>query len=127
MGQLSAYWAPHVNGSVSPSIRLCGPSGATSTWTIVSSLFIAAAEKSGAAILAIPVAGTLKRVGKDRVVAETVSRERLWEAQTPQVFRREWLQAAYAQRGSEAATDDAELVHVDGLGEDVVGAPLDRA
>ena len=42
----------------------------------------------GAAIFAIPVAGTLKRVGADRKIEETVSRERLWEAQTPQVFRR---------------------------------------
>ena len=51
----------------------------------------AAAEKTGAAIFAIPVAGTLKRVGADRQIEETVSREGLWEAQTPQVFRRQLL------------------------------------
>jgi 2-C-methyl-D-erythritol 4-phosphate cytidylyltransferase len=70
----------------------------------------AAAEKSGAVILAIPVKGTLKRVGPDRVIQETVSREQLWEAQTPQVFRRQLLLDAYARRGSEQATDDAQLV-----------------
>jgi 2-C-methyl-D-erythritol 4-phosphate cytidylyltransferase len=70
----------------------------------------AAAEKTGAAMLAIPVSGTLKRVGKDHVVEETVSREGLWEAQTPQVFRRDLLMKAYANRGKEPATDDAQLV-----------------
>ena len=70
----------------------------------------AAAERTGAAILAIPVSSTLKRVGNDQRVAETVSRTDLWEAQTPQVFRRQWLLDAYARRGQKPATDDAELV-----------------
>ncbi len=70
----------------------------------------AAAEKSGAAIPAIPVANTLKRVSADRKIVETVSRENLWEAQTPQVFRRQLLLDAYARRGGFNATDDAQLV-----------------
>ncbi len=70
----------------------------------------AAAETCGAAILAIPVRGTLKRLGRDSVIAETVERQDLWEAQTPQVFRRQLLLDAYAQRGDLAATDDAQLV-----------------
>ena len=41
---------------------------------------------------------------------ETVSRSGLWEAQTPQVFRRQLLLDAYARRGGQLATDDAELV-----------------
>jgi 2-C-methyl-D-erythritol 4-phosphate cytidylyltransferase len=69
-----------------------------------------AAEKSGAAILAIPVAGTLKRVSKQQRIEETVSREQLWEAQTPQVFKRTLLIEAYGRRGDFAATDDAQLV-----------------
>jgi len=69
-----------------------------------------AAEKSGAAILAIPVNGTLKRVGANQQIEETVSRESLWEAQTPQVFRRDVLLEAYARRDGFAATDDAQLV-----------------
>jgi 2-C-methyl-D-erythritol 4-phosphate cytidylyltransferase len=68
-----------------------------------------AAEKHGAAILATPVAGTLKRVANQQIT-ETVSREGLWEAQTPQVFRRELLVDAYARREGFAATDDAQLV-----------------
>ena len=70
----------------------------------------AAAEKTGAAILATPVVSTLKRVGSDRVIQGTVSRVDLWEAQTPQVFRRELLLQAHAQAGANTATDDAELV-----------------
>jgi len=70
----------------------------------------AAAAKSGAAILATPVTGTLKRAGGDKQIQETVSRENLWEAQTPQVFRRDLLMSAYARRGQQPATDDAQLV-----------------
>ena len=69
-----------------------------------------AAVKSGAAILALPVTGTLKRASGDQTVAETVTRENLWEAQTPQVFERKLLLDAYARRGNQPATDDAQLV-----------------
>ena len=81
----------------------------------------AAAERSGAAIFAVPVTGTLKRVGPDSTIQETVSRDRVWEAQTPQVFRRQLLLDAYAQRGDEPATDDAQLV--ERLGHPVVILP----
>jgi len=70
----------------------------------------AAVQKTGAAIFAIPVAGTVKRVGSDQTIQETVSRRDLWEAQTPQVFRRELLLEAYARREGFQATDDAQLV-----------------
>jgi 2-C-methyl-D-erythritol 4-phosphate cytidylyltransferase len=56
----------------------------------------AAAERSGAAIFATPVAGTLKEVGPEKIVKQTVSRTGLWEAQTPQIFRRDLLIEAYA-------------------------------
>ena len=70
------------------------------------------ATKSGAAILAIPLHGTLKKVTDAGVIDETVPREGLWEAQTPQVFRRDILLAAYD--GAAAATDDAALVEATG-------------
>jgi 2-C-methyl-D-erythritol 4-phosphate cytidylyltransferase len=70
----------------------------------------AAAIKTGAAILASPVTGTLKRAAANQTVAETVARDNLWEAQTPQVFRRQLLTDAYARRGQQPATDDAQLV-----------------
>lgn len=70
----------------------------------------AAAVESGAAILAHRVASTLKRVGDDRRIVETVSRDQLWEAQTPQVFRRELLLEAFSRRDGFTATDEAQLV-----------------
>ena len=69
-----------------------------------------AAEKTGAAIFAVPVTGTLKRAGTDLKIQETVDRTGLWEAQTPQVFRRELLLEADAKREGFAATDEAQLV-----------------
>ncbi len=69
-----------------------------------------AAEKSGAAILAIPVRGTLKQMAEGSTIAKTIDRRALWEAQTPQVFRRQLLLDAYARRGGGEATDDAQLV-----------------
>ncbi|MDC0936113.1 2-C-methyl-D-erythritol 4-phosphate cytidylyltransferase [Pirellulales bacterium] len=84
-----------------------------------------AAETTGAAILAIPVAATLKRVDSSSRTVETVSRSDLWEAQTPQAFRRDLLETAYAKRGDLDSTDDAQLVEA--LGEPVAivpGSPL---
>lgn len=84
----------------------------------------AAAEATGAALLAIPVRGTLKRVRRG-AVTETVDRRDLWEAQTPQVFRRQLLLDAYAQQEHLTATDDASLVEQ--LGHEVTiveGSPI---
>lgn len=72
----------------------------------------AAAVKSGAALLASPITATLKRAqaGEPPRVAETIPRAGLWAAETPQVFARELIVRAYAQRGGKLATDDAQLV-----------------
>jgi 2-C-methyl-D-erythritol 4-phosphate cytidylyltransferase len=82
-----------------------------------------AAERSGAAILAAPVGETLKRVDGKKHVVETVDRQNLWIAQTPQVFRRELIIEAYAKRGKEPVTDDAQLVERLGHAVAVVACP----
>lgn len=83
------------------------------------------AEKSGAAILATPITSTLKREGVQRTIDATVSREKLWAAQTPQVFRRQMLLDAYAQQGKSLPTDDAQLVEQLGVSVTLVeGSPL---
>ncbi len=70
---------------------------------------IAAVEQTGWSIVPVmPVVDTLKRVDGDRVTAG-VDRAQLAAAQTPQGFRREILDAAYATAGGEF-TDDAALV-----------------
>ena len=69
-----------------------------------------AAETSGAAIAGVRVTSTLKRVNEAGIIEKTVSRESLWEAQTPQVFRRQLLEDAYANREQFSPTDEAQLI-----------------
>jgi 2-C-methyl-D-erythritol 4-phosphate cytidylyltransferase len=82
---------------------------------LVNAVF-AKAVQAGAALLAVPVADTVKRVGAGDRVEETLSRQGLWLAQTPQVFRRDWLLDAHARRSSlgKEITDDAQLVEAAG-------------
>ena len=72
---------------------------------------VEAALETGAALLATPVRDTLHRAVDSRVV-ETPGRTGLVAAQTPQVFRRDWLEAALdaARRDGVVGTDDAGLV-----------------
>ena len=72
---------------------------------------IEAAAEHGAAVVAMPVADTVKRANGERV-AETVPRGDLWGAQTPQVFRLELIRRAFDQAAKDGfeCTDDAQLV-----------------
>ncbi len=62
------------------------------------------------------VPDTVKRGDDAGRVTATISRDGLWLAQTPQVFRRDWLLEAYARRAAlgAAITDDAQLVEAAG-------------
>src|SRR6266581_4304190 len=82
---------------------------------------LAAARADGAAICALPVAETVKRV-RDGLVEATVERAGLWAVQTPQAFRTEILREAHdkARRDGVAGTDDAMLVERLGHGVRVV-------
>jgi 2-C-methyl-D-erythritol 4-phosphate cytidylyltransferase len=81
------------------------------TQELIDAVFDKAAQ-TGAALLAVPVSDTLKQVNAQQQVQATMSRQGLWLAQTPQVFRKDWLEAAYADRGKHGQdiTDDAQLV-----------------
>lgn len=69
-----------------------------------------ATRRYGAALPALPVADTVRRAA-DGVFGETVPRDGLYLVQTPQGFRRDWLEAAHALSLPDAeATDDAVLV-----------------
>jgi len=72
---------------------------------------IHAAAEHGAAVVAMPVSDTIKRARRDSA-AETVPREGLWGAQTPQAFRAELLRGALDAAAVDRfeATDDAQLV-----------------
>jgi len=71
-----------------------------------------AAREYGAAITAIPVNDTIKRVDDSGLVSQTVDREGLWRVQTPQVFRYELLQEAFKKANSEKfyGTDEGTLI-----------------
>ncbi len=71
---------------------------------------IDAAVAHGAAIAAVPVSDTVKRVADDGVIVETVPRQTIFLAQTPQAFRRQVLGDAIAVgRAGVEATDEAML------------------
>ena len=69
------------------------------------------ANKSGAAVLAVPVVDTVKQIRKD-VIDSTLTREHLVLAQTPQAFRLEILREAFeqARRDEYYGTDESSLV-----------------
>ena len=71
------------------------------------------AAMHGAAIAAVALEDTLK-LGQLDVVERTIPRAGLYRAQTPQAFRRDWLERAHAEAKGNA-TDDAALVEALGL------------
>jgi 2-C-methyl-D-erythritol 4-phosphate cytidylyltransferase len=73
---------------------------------------VKAAKAEGAAIIALPMRDTVKQVGPDGFIVRTIDRKPLWLAQTPQAFRRDWLQDAHRKAHAEglSATDDAYLL-----------------
>ncbi len=83
-------------------------------------LLAAASQGGEGALLALPLADTLKRSGEDDRVQRTEPRERLWRALTPQMFRAGRLLEALelARAAGQVPTDEAQAVEAMG------GAPL---
>ncbi len=67
-------------------------------------------------LLGLPVRDTMKRTGPGREVLETVSREGLWHALTPQMFRYELLRTALREviGGGRLVTDEAQAMELAG-------------
>ena len=80
---------------------------------------IDAAREYGAAITAIPVHDTIKRVDTSGLVSQTIDREGLWRVQTPQAFRYSLLLDAFNKAKAENfyGTDEGSLI--EHLGEPV--------
>ncbi|MBW6486348.1 MAG: 2-C-methyl-D-erythritol 4-phosphate cytidylyltransferase [Syntrophobacterales bacterium] len=78
---------------------------------------IESAGKLGAVATGIGIRDTVKRVAKTGKIEETVLRDGLWLAQTPQAFKRDILLAAYrvAEETGFYGTDDASLVEKAGI------------
>lgn len=70
------------------------------------------AELTGAAIIAVSAKDTIKVSDEDQYISETPDRSKLWQAQTPQIFKLNILKKAYenARHSNYLGTDDASLV-----------------
>jgi 2-C-methyl-D-erythritol 4-phosphate cytidylyltransferase/2-C-methyl-D-erythritol 2,4-cyclodiphosphate synthase len=84
---------------------------------------VEAARHHGAALLAAAVVDTVKRVGADGSVLETVPRDQLARALTPQAFRAGLLRMAWEAGDDRMWTDEAALV--ESLGQRVQAVPAD--
>jgi 2-C-methyl-D-erythritol 4-phosphate cytidylyltransferase len=67
--------------------------------------------KTDAAVAAVPVKDTIKVAADERLVGETLQRDKLWAAQTPQIFSFDMITRAYEDLAAEA-TDDAAAVEL---------------
>ncbi len=78
---------------------------------------LAALERAPGAVVAVPVADTVKRDDGAGLVAATVERAGLWRAQTPQAFHYGPILAAHRAAAARdgAATDDAAVAEAAGM------------
>ncbi len=95
-----------VHDAVRPCVRLSD----------IDALVSAVESGKDGGLLALPVADTVKRADKANCVAETVSRDGLWRALTPQMFRIATLRTALEKSLSRSAeiTDEAAAIEAAG-------------
>ncbi|MGK5050152.1 2-C-methyl-D-erythritol 4-phosphate cytidylyltransferase [Janthinobacterium sp. RB2P8] len=86
------------------------------TPALIAKLITEVGEYPAGGLLALPVVDTVKRAGPGSLSAQTVSRDGLWLAQTPQMFSYALLHRALSQAPDpQAITDDASAVEALGL------------
>jgi 2-C-methyl-D-erythritol 4-phosphate cytidylyltransferase len=83
------------------------------TTSLIESLVTALQDDAVGGLLALPMVDTLKRAGEEHRVETTVARDRLWAAQTPQMFRYALLRRALEQ--AQQVTDEASAIEALGL------------
>ncbi len=73
---------------------------------------ISEAKACGAVIVGVPVKDTIKTVTDDKLISNTLQRDRLWSVQTPQTFKKALITEAHEEAKNLRinATDDAALV-----------------
>jgi 2-C-methyl-D-erythritol 4-phosphate cytidylyltransferase len=112
--------------SVSNGLRAAAMVAADDDWILVhdaarpclsaamlDALFTELADDPVGGILAVPVADTIKRADAEQRVASTESRDGLWQAQTPQMFRYGELEKSL--KNEMAVTDEAGAIEAMGL------------
>lgn len=98
----------------SPDIVLIHDAARPFATNILVQRMIDALQAGDAAIPALPITDSLKRVDASRQVVSNISRDELWRAQTPQAFRFDLIYAAHRQFMGQAMTDDASLIEAMG-------------
>jgi 2-C-methyl-D-erythritol 4-phosphate cytidylyltransferase len=114
--------------AISPAIRWVAVHDAVRpliTPSIIEAV-IRAARRHRAAIAATPSRDTVKIANGHDTVKSTPERDKVWLAQTPQVFERELLERAHAKGCGATVTDDAQLVERLGVKVKLVEAPADN-
>jgi len=71
-----------------------------------------AARETGAAVAAVPVKDTIKLADSEKLIKETLQRDRLWAAQTPQIFSFDVITKAYGKLAAEVTDDAAAVEHL---------------
>jgi len=85
-------------------------------------------EDKGAAIVAVPMKATVKKVNSNLRIIKTVPRQNLWMAQTPQGFKRDIITKSYdkIRKTNIEYTDDAEVVEKCGYTVEIVAGSDDN-
>lgn len=68
------------------------------------------AVKCGGAIAAAPAKDSIKFSKNGKFISKSIDRKNIWQAQTPQIFRTDWLKRVYSKKIAKNVTDDAQLI-----------------
>ena len=77
-------------------------------------------------ILALPSTDTVKIVDDETIVHNTVDRNSVWMAQTPQVFRKDKLLKAYKEHSLVEVTDESALMELMGFSIKVINGDINN-
>ena len=89
---------------------------------------VRAASEFGGSVVGIKVKDTIKKADEERTIVETPDRNYLWQAQTPQIFRKEVILEAYGKARDDdyLGTDDASLAERLGYGIKIIEGERDN-
>lgn len=85
------------------------------SYTLLKNLIDQLKDDAVGGLLALPLADTLKRADTDQRVSQTIPRNDLWQAQTPQMFKYAVLRQALIAAKHTAPTDEAQAIEALGL------------
>lgn len=94
------------------------------SYTLLKSLIDQLKDDAVGGLLALPLADTLKRANTEQRVAQTIPRNDLWQAQTPQMFKYAVLKKALMLTKDTVPTDEAQAIEALGLTPKLINGAL---